>query len=211
MSQSILFLAHVDESGAALPQAAYEALGAALELTAQLGGKLTVGLIGENIQVVANSLAGTSAAILGVSGSDFANPRYASDAAAVAAICVESSPQIVIAPGTSRFMRVIPGVVHRLRGQVDTHLTSIELDEGVVTAERWFYRQRLEAVIQRQARPWFLVLDPGCHRAWSAPQGKAEVQALDVQLTDPARRTAFIGLRTPSSTAQTIRPDANLL
>ena len=31
MSQKILFLAHVDESGTALPKAAYEALGTALE------------------------------------------------------------------------------------------------------------------------------------------------------------------------------------
>jgi electron transfer flavoprotein alpha subunit len=211
MSQNVLFLAHVDESGTTLPKAAYEALGAAIELTAQLGGKLTVGLLGENIQVAADTLAGSGAAILGVSGSDFAYPRYASDAAAVTAICTASSPQIVIASGTSRFMRVIPGVVQRLKGQVDTHLTSIELVGGIVTAKRWFYRQRLEAVIQREARPWFLVLDPGCHRAWSGPQGKAEVQAIDVQLTDTARRTTFTGVRTPSSTAQTIRPDAKLL
>ena len=37
MSQNILFLAHVDESGTALPKAAYEAFGAALELAGQLG------------------------------------------------------------------------------------------------------------------------------------------------------------------------------
>jgi len=211
MSQNILFLAHVDESGTALPKAAYEALGAALELAEQLGGKLTVGLIGENIQVAADTLTGTGAAILSVSGPDFASPRYASDAAAISAICAATSPAIVIASGTSRFMRVVPGVGHRLKGQVDTHLTSIELVEGAITAKRWFYRQRLEAVIQREARPWFLVLDPGCHHAWSGPQGKAEVQAIDVQLTDTARRTTFTGMRTPSSTAQTIRPDAKLL
>jgi electron transfer flavoprotein alpha subunit len=207
----ILFLAHVDESGTTLPKAAYEALGAALKLAAQLGSKLTVGLIGEDIRAAADALASTGAAIFGVSGPNVANPRYASDAAAIAAIYAATSPNIVIASGTSRFMRVIPGVVQRLKGQVDTHLTSIELAEGVITAKRWFYRQRLEAVIQREARPWFLVLDPGCHSAWSVAVGKAEIQALDVPLADGAKRTAFAGVRTPSSTAQTIRPDAKLL
>ena len=211
MSQNILFLAHVDESGTALPKAAYEAFGAALELAGQLGRKLTIGLVGENIQPAAETLASTGAAILGVWGPDFANPRYASDAAAIAAICAATSPQIVIASGTSHFMRVIPGVVQRLKGQVDTHLTSIEVVEGVVTAKRWFYRQRLEAVIQREARPWFLVLDPGCHSAWSGPQGKAKVQKVEVVLPDAAKRTVYSGVRTPSSNAQTIRPDANLL
>src|SRR6266508_574360 len=127
MSQNILFLAHVDESGATLPKAAYEALGAALDLSTHLADRLTIGLIGENIQTAADTLVAAEAPIIGVSGAEFAHPRYASDAAAIAAILAATSPQIVIAPGTSRFMRVIPGVVRRLNTQVDTHLTSIDL------------------------------------------------------------------------------------
>jgi hypothetical protein len=50
MSQNILFVAHVDESGAALPKAACEALGAALDAAKQLGGTLTIGLVGLSVQ-----------------------------------------------------------------------------------------------------------------------------------------------------------------
>jgi electron transfer flavoprotein alpha subunit len=211
MSQNILFLAHVDEPGTALPKAAYEALGATLDTAKQLGGTLTIGLVGESVQAAANTVGAAGARILGVSGPDFAHPRYASDAAAVEAICKTVPAQVVIAPGTSRFLRVVPGVAQRLKGQVDTHLTSIELVDGELTARRWFYRQRLEAVIQRHARPWFLVLDSGCHPAWAAAAASAEVQTIAVELPAEAKRTAFSGIRAPNAGAQTIRPDAKLL
>src|SRR6266498_156258 len=211
MAKNILFLAHVDESGTSLPKVAHEVLGAALDAAASLGSQLAIGLIGENVQAAADSVAASGAPIHGVTGADFAQPRYASDAAAVEAICNASSPQVVIVPSTSRLMRVVPGVVQRLKGQVDTHITSIEVVDGVLSAKRWFYRQRLEGVIQRQARPWFLVLESGCHQAWAGAPAKAEVKLLDVSLPDIARRTTFSGVRTPSSNAQTIRPDANLL
>ena len=215
MSQNVLFLAHVDESGTALPKAAYEALGAALEAASQLGGSLTIGLVGESVQAVADTVGATGARILGVSGPDFAQPRYASDAAAVEAICKVVTPDIVIAPGTSRFLRVMPGVAARMKGRVDTHLTTLDLVDGVLTARRWFYRQRLEAVMQREARPWFLVMDSGCHQAWTpTPTGataKTKVESIAVQLPAAAKRTTFAGVRVPNAGAQTIRPDARLL
>jgi electron transfer flavoprotein alpha subunit len=105
----------------------------------------------------------------------------------------------------------MPGVARRLQGRVDTHLTSLELAAGVLTARRWFYRQRLEAVIQREARPWFLVMDSGCHPAWRGKENTAEVEMVAVQLPEEAKRTTFAGIRAPSSGTQTIRPDAKLL
>lgn len=210
-SQNILFIAHVDESEGTLPNVAYEALGAALDVTKQLGGKLTIGLIGESLQAAADTLAGTGAPILGVSGADFAYPRYATDAAAAEAICRAAQPQIIIVPGTSRFLRVIPGVSHRLKGSVDTHITSIDLIDGALTAKRWFYRQRLEAVIQREARPWILVVDSGCHDARAGAMAPVKIQTIAVSLTESAKRTAFAGVRIPNRDRQTIRPDAKLL
>jgi electron transfer flavoprotein alpha subunit len=211
MSSKILFLAHVNESGAALPKAAYEALGAALDVTGQLGGVLTIGLIGDSVQAAANSVAAAGARIIAVEGADFAQPRYASDAAAVEAICKAVGHDIVIAPGTSRFMRVMPGVAGRLKGSVDTHITALELVDGALTARRWFYRQRLDAVMQRAARPWFLVMDSGCRPAWAGTTAPAKVEMISVPLPAEAKRTAFAGVRVPCADAQTIRPDAKLL
>lgn len=211
MAQTVLFLAHVDESGIALPRAAYEALGGAIEIANGLGATATVGLIGENIQESANTIAGTGFRIVGVSQPELAQPRYATDAAAVEAICRAVPAEIVIAPATSRFLRILPGVAQRMNGLVDTHITSIDSDNGVLTAKRWFYRQRLEGVIRRDARPWFLVMDSGCHEPWCGQQETVNVELLHVPLEAQAKRTSYIGIRVPDTDAQTIRPDAKLL
>ena len=81
MSKNILFLAHVDESGKSLPRAAFEVLGAALDVAAQTDGVPTIGLIGEDVQDAADRLASTGARILSVSGPEFTHPRYSTDAA----------------------------------------------------------------------------------------------------------------------------------
>jgi electron transfer flavoprotein alpha subunit len=213
MSQSILFLAHVSEAANTLPKASYEVLGAALELTKQLGARLTIGLIGEDVSAVAETVATAGAErILAVAGPDFATARYASDAAAAEAICRSAAADLILAPATSRFMRVLPGVAHRLNGCVDTHVTSVEgVVPGEVRATRWHYRQRIEAVIRRDARPWMVLLDSGCHAAFTGTPGAAQFEPIPVTLPKAATRTVVTGIRAPKSDVQTIRPDARLL
>jgi electron transfer flavoprotein alpha subunit len=212
MNEKILFLAHVDESGNALPKIALEALGAALALSQQLNSPLEIGLIGENVQSSADSIAAAGAArILGVQGLDFAKPRFSSDAAAAEALCRATAPQLVIAPGTSRFFRALPSLAQRLSAQVDTHITSLHVTDGAVAATRWFYRQRIEGIFQRKARPWILLLDSGCHEPWHATPASVTWQELAVSLPPEAKRTCVSGIRAPKSDSQTIRPDANLL
>jgi len=212
MTESILFLAHVDESGTALPKIAFEALGAALELAQRLGSPLDIGLIGEDIQFAPDLLATAGARrILGVTGADFAKPRFASDAAATEAVCRATTPSLILAPGTSRFLRALPSLAQRLHGQVDTHITSVEAGEGAISATRWFYRQRLEGVIQRDARPWILLVDSGCHEPWHGAPGRGKWEEVVVTLPPEAKRTMVVEIRAPRADAQTIRPDAELL
>jgi electron transfer flavoprotein alpha subunit len=209
--EKILFLAHVDESGTSLPKVAYEVLALAMDLATQTNAALVIGLIGEDVEAAASSVARASASrTLAVSGPDFARGRYATDAAAVEAICRAAEPTVVLAPATSRFARVLPGVSARLSGQADTHITSVEVRDGALTAVRWFYRQRIEAVIRREGRPWFLLLESGCHEAWTGERGPAAVE-IPITLTAETKRTRVTGIRAPKSEAQTIRPDASLL
>ncbi len=210
--EKILFLAHVDESGTSLPKSAYEVLGLAIDLAAQTNAALVIGLVGEDVEAAANSVASAGASrILVVSGSDFAQARYATDAAAVEEICRAAEATVVLAPATSRFARVLPGVSARLSGQADTHITSVEVRDGRLTAGRWFYRQRIEAIIRREARPWFLLLESGCHEPWTGERGMAIAEQIAITLTAEMKRTTVTGIRAPKSEAQTIRPDASLL
>ena len=217
MSQSILFLAHISEAGNTLPKSAYEVLGVAVKLTKQFGAILTIGLIGEDVTAAAETISAAGAdRILAVSGPDFATARYASDAAAAEAICRAAGADLILAPATSRFARVLPGVAHRLNGCVDTHVTALEAVNGELRATRWYYRQRIEAVIRRDTRPWIVLLESGCEAAWvitasTGPLGAANVEQIPVTLPQAATRTVVSGVRAPKSDAQTIRPDANLL
>jgi electron transfer flavoprotein alpha subunit len=212
MPQIILFLADVSEGRDALPRVAFEVLGSALELAKQSGAHLHIGLFGADAASSAESVASAGAdRIFVVAGPDFAQPRYATDSAAAEAICRTSKADLILAPATSRVMRVLPGVSHRLNGCVDTHISSIETIDGKLQATRWFYRQRIEGVIRREARPWVLVLESGCHPAWTGPAHPAEVEEVLVPLSEKSTATVVTGVRSPKSDVQTIRPDAELL
>jgi electron transfer flavoprotein alpha subunit len=95
-----------------------------------------------------------------------------------------------------------------LGGFIDTHITALGGAEAI-EATRWFYRQRVEAVLSRNTRPWFLLLDAGTHAAFAAEPAAATVEQVSVEL--PALRTTVSGFRAPAQDAQTIRPDAKIL
>ncbi len=212
MIKNILLLAHLDESGNGLPKAALEALGGAVELARQLNAALSIGLIGREVQAAADSVANSGAQRqLAVVGLEFAQPRFASDLLAADALCRAAAADLILAPATARFLRALPGLAQRLNGRVDTHVTSVQVVDGAVCATRWFYRQRIEGVFQRDACPWILLLDAGCHDAYCGPSGKAAIEEIAVPLPPEARRTTVTGIRSPKSDTQTIRPDAALL
>src|ERR1039457_3506879 len=104
--ETILFLAHTQADGA-LPNVAREALAAAIDIAGKLSGStLKIGLIGQIVKAAADSIAACGAGpILVVAGAEFAESRYATDAAAVAALAKAAGATIVVAPGTSRFSR----------------------------------------------------------------------------------------------------------
>ena len=206
--ETILVLTHADESGSTLTKASLEAVTAAQELATRLGASINIGIVAQDTVAAAAPLSSTGARLLGVSGKAFAQARYASDAAACEAICRLAQATLVLAPDSSRFARVMAGVAYRLGGVIDSHITSIG-GTDTVEVSRWFYRQRIEAVVTRTARPWFLLLDAGTHAAFAGAPGNAAVEQVAVEVAQP--RTTVTGFKMPQQGAQTIRPDAKLL
>ena len=204
--ESILVLTHADESGAALTKGSLEAVTAGAELAARLGAELTIGIVAVQPQPLSKGL--PSRRVLAVKGEAFAQSRFASDAAACEALCRAAQATIVLAPESSRFARVMAAVAHRVGGAIDTHITAIG-GAANVEATRWFYRQRIEAVVSRETRPWFLLLDAGTNAAFVGEAAQAQVEQIAVEL--PALRTEVTGTRAPKQGAQTIRPDAKVL
>jgi electron transfer flavoprotein alpha subunit len=208
MMESILVLTHADESGLALTRGSLEAVTAGQDLAGRLSASLAIGMVAADATAATPVLAGTNARVLAVSGEAFAQARYATDAAACEALCRAAQATIVLAPSSSRFARMAAGVSYRLGGAIDTHITAIAT-EGSVQVTRWFYRQRVEAVLSREQRPWFLLLDGGTCTAYASTSGPVNVEQIPVEVT--SLRTTVTGLRTPAQDAETIRPDAKLL
>ena len=203
--ENILVLAHTEADGS-LGKAGLEALATALSL----GGPLTVGLVGASTAAAANQIASCGAVrFLAVTGDAFAQPRYSTDAAAAEALCRAADCSIVIAAGTSRWARAVPGVAFRSGGRVDTHATSLALANDAPALTRWFYRQRMEAVLSRTQRPWFVLLDPGCVAPWTGAPATATVEPVTIE--SPTTRTTVTGYQAPQADEQTIRPDAKML
>ena len=209
---TILFLAHVEPNGS-LAKASLEALNAAATMAKSLPqAMLVAGLVGGNVQPAADAIAGCGAAkILAVAGADFSQPRYGTDAAAAESLCRALQATIVVAPGTSRWARVAAGVAQRLQGRADSHATAIQVENSAPQITRWYYRQRLEAIVQRAQRPWLILLDPGCVPPWQGTAGQANLEMVSVPVNETWRATTVTGVRTPAADAQTIRPEADLL
>ena len=208
MAESILVLTHAEETGSALTKASLEVITAGKQLAERLGASLAIGIVAADAKSAASSIGGMGTRVLGVSGEAFAQARYASDASACEALCKAVQPTIVLAPGSSRFARVAAGVAHRVGGCVDTHVTSIGGDSRIEVS-RWFYRQRIEAVITRTARPWFLLLEAGTNAPFASETGDVQLEPVAAEL--PVLRTTVTGMRVPAQEAQTIRPEAAML
>jgi len=112
--ETILVLAHTENDGS-LARSAREAMHAAATLHKSLAGsQFVIGLVGEDVQAAANSIAACPATkYFGVTGADFTQARYATDAAAAEAVCKAAQATIVMAPATSRWMRVLRGAAAR--------------------------------------------------------------------------------------------------
>jgi electron transfer flavoprotein alpha subunit len=206
--ESVLILTHADESGSALTRASLEAVAAGKLLAEQLSASLTIGVLAVDAASAAKAITSATPRILAVSGETFAQARYASDAAACEALCSAARATLVLAPSSSRFARIAAGVAHRLGGVIDTHVSSIT-NAGSIEASRWFYRQRVEAILSRDKRPWFLLLDAGTCAPYAREPATAAIQQIAVE--PPAARTTVTGFSTPAQDAQTIRPDAKVL
>lgn len=208
---TIFYLAHTEADGS-LSKASLEALTAAKTLAEGLGAPLGVGLFGADVTAAAAALAGCgAAAMFGVSGEAFGVSRYASDAAAMEALCKAGGATVVITADDSRASRALPGVAARLGGRIDAHVTGLAAKDGKPVATRGYYRQRMQAELTRAARPWCLSVSAGCFAAYDGAPGQASLTAVDVPATVALTRTTLKAVIAPSADEQTIRPDAKVL
>jgi len=199
-----LVLLHTEQG--TLPKVALETL----NLACGLGMPFSVGIVGQGAATAADMIASCGATTFEiVDAPDVAQPRYASDTAAAAALIQSAGANVILAPQTSRFARCLPGVASRLGLAVDTHIAAVTAQDGAVKAQRWFYRQRILSSFSRDARPWMLLVDSGVNAPWQGASGTANAQSVPVNFGE--QRTTVTGVQALAADAQTIRPEATLL
>ena len=204
--ETILFLSPTE---ALLSKNSLEALATTKQLADSLGTPFIVGLWGDDPKAADGIATCGAAKFLAVTGAEFAQARYATDAEAAEALARASGATIVIGPAGSRWNRILAGVAHRLGGRADSHVTGLSVSDGSPAIARWYYRQRMEGVLSRTQRPWVLAVESGIAPAWQGAPGSAAVEA--VACTTPAVRSKVTGIESPAADQQTIRPDADLL
>lgn len=211
-NETILFLAHSEADGF-LSKFSLEALTAAKRaVEINTGSTFVVGLVGGSIEACAEQIGSCGAKrFAGVSGDDFAQARYASDAFALEAIARAVKPAVIVAAGTSRMNRSLPSLAYRLQGVIDTHVSDLLAAAKGFSVQRWYYRQRMDATLSRAGRPWIISVDSGNFPAWSGQASSPALDMLKVDLPPGGKRTTVLGTETPSGGEQTIRPDAELL
>lgn len=210
--ETILCLGFVESDGS-IGKSLLEAVGLARSIADQTdSASLALGLIGESLGPAVDQLKGCGAKdIYKLESHGVTEAVYATDAAAVETICSAAEATIVVATGNSRVNRILPGVAQRLQGRIDTHVCELSFDGSTPQVTRWYYRQRMRAIMSRVHRPWFISADPGSFSPWGGenPSGDPEIVKLDMPQT--SCRTTIGGFKEPESGGQTIRPDAELL
>jgi len=211
MTERLLLLTPTEADGT-LPRLAGETAAAVRGLAQALQAPFDVALWGGKVAPAAAALAQCGAErFFGVEGEDFAAARYASDAAAAEGLARAAGATIIIAPAISRVARILGGVAHRVGRRADNHAASLQVSDGKVQLTRWYYRQRIMVVLEREHRPWFVALESGAAPAWSGEPAQVTVEPVNVTLSEAEKRTRFEGIQQPPADQQTIRPDAELL
>jgi electron transfer flavoprotein alpha subunit len=206
----ILFVAASQADGG-LERPALEALVAAKTLAKSASAEFKAGVFGENVQAAAKVATGAGAEVFTAQHPELAAPRYATDAAAMEALCKAVDADVIVAAADSRMSRIAAGVAQRLGGKVDTQLTGLSFENGEVVASRWFYRQRMIGKIARQTTPWVVTISPGCFEPYAGQEGDGQATAVGPAIGENLLRAKALRVDAPSSEEQTIRPDAELL
>jgi electron transfer flavoprotein alpha subunit len=207
----LLLVLHTETDGG-LSKAAREAISVVGKTASEMEKNFDLAIIGTAAGAAADSVAGCCAAkFFVIEDEAVSQPRYATDVTAVEAVVKASGAQIILAPGTSRFVRSMPGVAFRAGAQLDTHITALNVDAGEIKVQRWYYRQRILTTLTRESRPWMLLLEGGICAPWQGDAGSAAKESVAVDFGDAAARTRIKGVESPAVDAQTIRPDAALL
>ena len=196
------------ETGSALTKASLEAVTAGHELAAQRA-RSSIGIVAADARIAASCLASTGATFFPSPAKHLRSramqptPPHAKLSAAPPA-----PPSSSLLPARDSPASPPESPIASAASSTRTSLPSAASGRKI-EATRWFYRQRIEAVLTRDSRPWFLLLEAGTHAP--SPETPRRSSGRNEVRTPRASAPPSPACARPSRMQQTIRPDAKLL
>ena len=169
--------------------ATLELVTAGRSLADNLGGNVTVGVIGASVDEIAQTAAGVAGVDAVVTVADDRMAAYNGPAwtAAVAAMVEELSPAVVLASATTAGRDYMPRLAARLKTGHAADAVGVDVVEGKVVATRSMFEDRVHVSVAFEGDgPATVSLRPGSAARAEASGGSASVRALDMAVDEGA-------------------------
>lgn len=187
MTQGSGVLVVVEHAGGKLEPVTLEVVTAARSLADAMGGTVIAGVIGADVQGVADGVASVTGVDEVVAVRDdrlvtFSGPAWT---AAVAKMIEEVNPSVVLAAATTSGTDYLPRVAARLETGHAANAVDVSWHEGKVVATRPVLESRvLSAVAFEGDGVATMTLRPGSSARAATTGGSAKVRTIDVMFTD---------------------------
>lgn len=177
MGNGILVIVETD--GGVPRKTAYELLGKAAQLAAQLGGSVSAAVIGP---VDASSLGGVT--VYQAQSAALAAYSTSGTTTALAALIKAANPAIVLAPASLSSKDALPRVAARLGAGLGVEVTELRVEGGALVGRRPVYAGKALTDVRVGGSVSIFTVRPNSFPGLSVPAGSATVVAVDAGVTD---------------------------
>lgn len=187
MSQGSGVLVIAEQRGGGLSPVVNELVTAGTSLVGQIGGSVTVGLVGADLDALAASAAGIAGVdrVVTVEDDRLATFNGTAWSAAVASITGNVAPAVVLAPATTAGRDYMPRVAARLGAGHAADAVAVDIVDGKVVATRSMLEDRVQATVAFEGDgPATITVRPGSFARAEAGTGSAAIEAIDVAFDD---------------------------
>ncbi len=189
MAQGSGVLVIAEHRDGALAPVTLELVTAGRSLVSELGGGVTVGVVGANVDAIARSAASVAGvdAVATVSDDRLSAFNGTAWTAAVSGMAEDIGPAVVLAAATTSGRDYMPRVAARLNTGHAGDAVGVQIAEGKVVATRPVLEDRVQTAVAFEGDGVAtLTLRSGSFARAEASGGSAEVRALDIALGDDA-------------------------
>jgi electron transfer flavoprotein alpha subunit len=190
-----------------------EAAAAASTLAAELGGKVSVALIGPQAEAAAHDfLASNIARVFIIEHPLLA--EYSPDfyLSAIEQALSSIQPEVIIFPGNTASLELAPRLAYRINAAMISDIIGLQAKEQkAILVTKPVYGGKAHAVLVASTPPLVLCVRPRAFDPFEAEPASVEIKRLDVTLDPKLRRTELIERITEESATESALEEARII